>query len=112
MSAMSVPVGPQGSLLVALYGVSVRRPREWVVLTISDLDLDGRVSLGDILDAPEHLRHGVRWTVARGGPGVMREKERVSDRDMHASMRRDEGSDETSGGSGVAVDCKGGKCRR
>jgi hypothetical protein len=109
---MSVPVGPQGSLLVALDRVSIGMTRAWVVLTISDLDLDRRVSLGDILDTPKHLRHGVRWTGACGGPGVMREKGRVSDRDMHASMRTDEGSDETSGGSGVAVDCEDGKCRR
>jgi hypothetical protein len=74
MSAMSVPVGPQGSLLVALNGVSTGRAGEDGVLTISDFDLDGRVSLGDILDTPEHLRHGGRWTEACSGPGVVRDR--------------------------------------
>jgi hypothetical protein len=71
---MSVPVGPQGSLLVALNRVSIGRAEGDGGLTISDFDLDGRVSLGDILDTPEHLRHGGRWTGARGGPGVVRDK--------------------------------------
>lgn len=89
MSAMSVPVGPQGSLLVAVDPVSIGRPKEWAVLTISDLDLDGRVSLGDIFDTPKHLRHGVRWTGARGGPGVMREDGRVSERARYARVNAD-----------------------
>lgn len=57
---MSVPVGPQGSLLVAVHGVNTGRLVGWLRLTISDFDLDGRVTLGDILDAPEHVRHDVR----------------------------------------------------
>lgn len=61
-----------------------------MVLTISDLDLDGRVSFGDILDTPEHLRHDVRWTGARGGPGVMREKVRVSERARYARVNADD----------------------
>lgn len=40
MSAMSVPVGPQGSLLVAVHLVSGGRLRNHVRLTISDFDLD------------------------------------------------------------------------
>lgn len=72
---MSVPVGPQGSLLVAVHGVNTCRLVDWLRLTISDFDLDGRVSLGDVLDTPEHMRHDVRWTGARSGPGVVRMKE-------------------------------------
>jgi hypothetical protein len=73
--------------------------REREVLTISDFDLDGRVSFGDILDTPEHLRHGGRWTEARGGPGVLRSRGLVSSRGVHASMRTAEGSGETGDGS-------------
>jgi hypothetical protein len=84
------------------------RAREHGVLTISDFDLDGRVSFGDILDTPEHLRHGGRWTGARGGPGVVRSRGLVSSRGVHASMRTAESSDETSGGSDeVAVGRRG-----
>lgn len=65
MSAMSVPVGPHGSLEVA--GGHCQRlccqrgravPFGAGVHTIADLDLDGGIALGDILDAAEDLRHG------------------------------------------------------
>ena len=57
---MSVPVGPQGSLLVAegtcqlhAYHV-VREPQ---MRTISDFDLHRRVTLGHILDCSYDFRH-------------------------------------------------------
>ena len=55
---MSVPVGPHGSLLVA---VDTRQPDQaklWFQLpTIADLDLDMGVSFGHILDTSYNFRH-------------------------------------------------------
>lgn len=55
---MSVPVGPHGSFEVAAKAISIARglwTRVWP--TISNLHLDGRVALGDILNAPHYFRH-------------------------------------------------------
>lgn len=67
ISAMSVPVGPHGSLEVAkisqlsiLIGYS---PRD--VLTISHLDLRSAIALGDILDTSDYFRHISTFSRAR-----------------------------------------------
>jgi hypothetical protein len=71
ISAMSEPTGPHGSLLVA---VAVSRSPLHVLqlLTIADLDLDGRIALGDVLHTPHNFRHGSdgeqRSAVLRGAP--------------------------------------------
>lgn len=62
ISCISVPVGPHGSLLVAIpIGQSTPArfdPRARVYLTIANLHLHRRVALGDILDASHNFRHG------------------------------------------------------
>ena len=62
MSAISVPVGPHGSLLVAfrvLVTDESLRCGYCFAHTIPDLDLHGRVALGHILHRPNDRRHGV-----------------------------------------------------
>jgi hypothetical protein len=61
ISLISVPVGPHGSLLVA---VSRRQLPSSICCslfagpTISNLDLHVRISFRDILNTPYHFRHG------------------------------------------------------
>lgn len=55
---MSVPVGPHGSLLVAMNTRQPGKAELWVQLhTIANLDLDMGVSFGHILHTPYDLRH-------------------------------------------------------
>lgn len=58
ISAMSVPVGPQGSLLVAVeVSISHERLSLWNEHTISNLHLHTRITLGNVLDASHDFRH-------------------------------------------------------
>lgn len=67
ISAMSVPVGPQGSLLVAVeVSISHERLSLWNEHTISNLHLHTRITLGNVLDASHDFRHG-----GGGGGGEM-----------------------------------------
>jgi phage-related minor tail protein len=60
ISAMSVPVGPQGSLEVATNHMSALLSQVAIncsSLTISHLDLHTTITLCDILDAPDDFGH-------------------------------------------------------
>ena len=53
ISLISVPVGPQGSLLVAIQTSANIHHLETDSHTIANLDLHRRIPLGDILDAAD-----------------------------------------------------------
>lgn len=82
ISLISVPVGPHGSLLVANLDqqdeiADKRRPR-----TISNLDLDARVSFRHILDTSYDLGHDCGYF--RSGVMLERESKKKISRSMNS----------------------------
>jgi hypothetical protein len=67
---MSVPVGPHGSFEVAVrthqHTLPIARPAR-SAHTISNLDLDTTVPLGDVLHPAHDFRHTAAWSESWGG---------------------------------------------
>jgi hypothetical protein len=57
ISAMSVPVGPHGSLEVAGQCQWSKMIQSWRQPTISHLDLNTAIALGNVLDTSDDFRH-------------------------------------------------------